>query len=201
MWSWFQIFHNLEFLDSIHRKGRIHFWVWGSGNKERPLWKSFNCWGRNAGIKSMRFICFIPSLWEYWEFLSIIGGITMTGFLVTQVQELCWDMLVKGIQQASPRAETSLSDHPNIWDRPWPSPEAQRSKTVWIKLVLVPFFREGFLSYFWSMEAIFTCCFQPVIDTYVKISKILLWVNEGKNAHPIYYKRWSYIVMPQSKRI
>lgn len=27
MWSWFLIFHKLEFLDNIHRKPRMHFWV------------------------------------------------------------------------------------------------------------------------------------------------------------------------------
>lgn len=162
--------------------------MWGSGNKDRPLWKSSSCWGGSTGIESVRFICFVPSLWEYWEFLSIIGGITITSFLVHSSSGLCWEVLVKGIQRASPRGEASLSDHPNIWDRPWTSPEAQRSMTIWIKLVLVPFFREGFLSYFWSREAIFSSCSQPVVDTYVKINTIC-GVNEEKNAPPIYYKR------------
>lgn len=114
---------------------------------------------------------------------------------------LCWGVLVKGTQQASRGAEVSLSDHPTIWDRPWPSPEAQSCMTVWIKLVLVPFLKEGFLSYFWSKEAIFASRFQPVVDTYVKMNKIPPWGNEGKNAHPIYYKRSLHVGMPQSKRI
>lgn len=51
----------------------------------------------------------------------------MTGFLVRFKFSLSWDVLVKVIQQASSRAEAFLSDHPDIWDKPWPSHEAQRS--------------------------------------------------------------------------
>lgn len=56
MWSWFLIFHKLEFLDNIRRKPRDALLSRGSGNKERPLWQSSNCWGGNTGIESMRFI-------------------------------------------------------------------------------------------------------------------------------------------------
>ena len=136
----------------------------------------------------MRFICFIPHLWEYWELLSMIGGIMMIGFLVHLSSSLCWDMLVKR-NTAGPIQGRSFSLR-SSWHRgqdlgfPWGSEKHECLDKTGLSTLFQRRFPTSYL--FFGGERQPLPGFQPIIDlhkykfVYVETNKTPLWVNGGK---------------------